>query len=61
MRASEVKEIRKRLGLTQRGFAEKLCVSLRSVTGWEIGEHEPLPLYERAIRQLEKRATRKAA
>jgi len=37
----EIREIRKKLKMTQRTFAEVLGVSRRAVEGWEIGERKP--------------------
>ncbi len=39
-----VKEIRKRLGLTQVQFAQELGVSFQSVNCWERGKTKPLPI-----------------
>ena len=40
----KVKEIRKKLCLTQREFAEKIGVSLFSVRNWEQGIYSPCEL-----------------
>lgn len=37
----EAAEIRKRLGLTQAGFAALLGVNLRTLQDWEQGRHQP--------------------
>ncbi len=39
-----VKEIRKRLGLTQVQFAQALGVSFQSVNRWERSKTKPLPI-----------------
>jgi len=41
MKPEEIKEIRKKLGLTQKKFAEKLDVSDRTIRAWESGEKSP--------------------
>ena len=45
-----VKETRKRLGLTQLQFAQKLRVSFQSVNRWERGKTKPLPI---VLKQIE--------
>ena len=45
-----VKEIRKRLGLTQLQFAKILGVSFQSVNRWERGRTKPLPI---ALKHIE--------
>ena len=39
--ASEIKDIRSSSGLTQRGFADFLGVSVRTVEAWESGVNTP--------------------
>ncbi len=45
-----VKEIRKRLGLTQVQFAQALGVSFQSVNCWERSKTKPLPI---VLKQIE--------
>ncbi len=45
-----MKEIRKRLGLTQLQFAKILGVSFQSVNRWERGRTKPLPI---VLKQIE--------
>lgn len=45
-----VKEIRKRLGLTQVQFAQVLGVSFQSVNRWERSKTKPLPI---VLKQIE--------
>jgi len=45
-----VKEVRKRLGLTQLQFAKTLGVSFQSVNRWERGRTKPLPI---ALKHIE--------
>lgn len=40
----EIKELRKRLGLSQQAFAVKIGVSITSVSNWETGKHKPYGL-----------------
>jgi putative transcriptional regulator len=49
-----VKEIRKRLGLTQVQFAEALGVSFQSVNRWERGKTKPLPIVLKQIEAMVK-------
>jgi transcriptional regulator with XRE-family HTH domain len=49
-----VKEIRKRLGLTQVQFAEVLGVSFQSVNRWERGKTKPLPIILKQIKVMVK-------
>ena len=43
MKASEVKTLRKKLGMTQVEFAKALVVSFATVNRWERGRCKPLP------------------
>ncbi len=38
---NELKEVRRELGLTQKGLAEELGVSLPTVVNWELGKSTP--------------------
>ncbi|HEY9833797.1 MAG TPA: helix-turn-helix transcriptional regulator [Stenomitos sp.] len=49
-----VKEIRKRLGLTQVEFAQVLGVSFQSVNRWERGKTKPLPIILKQIKVMVK-------
>lgn len=42
--ADQVREIRKRTGLTQAAFAEKYEIPKRTLENWEAGKREP-PIY----------------
>ena len=44
-----IKELRKRLGLSQREFAEKIGRTLSAIQKWEMGEREPS---EMALKQI---------
>ncbi|MBD1836599.1 helix-turn-helix transcriptional regulator [Cyanobacteria bacterium FACHB-472] len=48
--AALVRETRRRLGLTQLQFAQKLSVSFQSVNRWENGRTQPLPI---VLKQIE--------
>ena len=41
MNKEQIKEIRHKLGLTQKQFAEKLDVSIRTLQHWEQGTRNP--------------------
>jgi DNA-binding transcriptional regulator YiaG len=47
-----VKALRKRLGLTQTEFAERLGVSLPSITRWELNQFRPTKLAANALLHL---------
>ncbi len=40
---AKIKEIRKKLGLSQKHFAEAMRTSVRTLQGWEIGKSIPTP------------------
>lgn len=46
-----VKQTRKRLGLTQLEFAQRLRVSFQTVNRWENGKTKPLPMALKLIEQ----------
>jgi len=58
-RKNDVASLRARLGLSQEKFAEKLGVSVSSVTKWETGHHKPRGLSLRALERLRKLARRR--
>ncbi|MEP0835185.1 helix-turn-helix domain-containing protein [Microcoleus sp. AS-A8] len=49
-----VKELRKRLGLTQLQFAQSLGVSFQSVNRWERGKTKPLPIVLKLLEMIVK-------
>ena len=51
-RPERIKEIRKRLNLSQEEFAKKLGVSFTSVNRWENGQTKPSKLAQRQILNL---------
>lgn len=51
--AEAVKDLRQRLGLTQEEMANKLGVTVASITRWERGITKPTRLAERALCHLE--------
>ena len=55
MPADEIKALRARLELTQQELAQKLGVSLRTVSRWETGEGEPSRLARLQLERLAKR------
>jgi repressor LexA len=54
MKPPELKEVRARLGLTQKQLATELGVHRLSVIRWEAGIHKIPPMLELAIKQLER-------
>ncbi len=52
MKASEIKELRLKLGLSQELLAHKLGVTLTTVNRWEMGHYQPLPLLGRKLIKL---------
>lgn len=52
-----VKALRKRLGLSQEAFAQRLGVSLFSVSKWENGHFRPSRLAQKQIDLLERDLT----
>lgn len=53
MNSIEIKEIRKRLGLTQEALAHVLGVSFQTINRWERGLFKPSKLALEKIKQLE--------
>lgn len=51
-RPGQIKEIRKRLNLSQEEFAKKLGVSFTSVNRWENSQAKPSKLAQRQIMNL---------
>lgn len=50
--AFKLKELRRKLKLTQESLAHKLGVSFTSVNRWENGQTQPSPLARRNIEEL---------
>jgi transcriptional regulator with XRE-family HTH domain len=55
MTPKKLKEIRRRLGMTQKTMADELGVTVTTVARWEIGERSIRPQIEEAIKDLERR------
>lgn len=53
-----IRELRRRLGLTQPAFAVRLGVSVQAVRHWEQGLRTPTGLYAKALRALIKQSPR---
>lgn len=47
-----IKEIRKKLYLTQKSFAEQIGISLGAVSSWEQGKRNPNLTQQRKIAEL---------
>jgi DNA-binding transcriptional regulator YiaG len=52
-----VKQLRKRLGLTSQELAVKLGVSVATVSRWETGRHKPSKLALLRLRELQAGST----
>jgi len=61
MKPGEIVELRKRLGLTQGGLAERIGVSRETVSRWEKGHYTPEGAAAKALTELAKRKERKRA
>lgn len=48
----DVKETRKQLGLTAEELAQKLGVSVTTVSRWETGRHKPSKLAKRRMKEV---------
>jgi putative transcriptional regulator len=55
MRARDVVDLRRSLGLTQRTFARMLNVSIKSVQSWEQGSRQPSQAALRLLQLLRER------
>lgn len=58
MTADEVRELRRRLAMTQQQFSNKLGVSMSTVQKWEAGTTRPRGLSRRALRKLARKASK---
>lgn len=52
---NEVKELRKRLGLTQEAFAVRLGVSVMTVRRWESNKTKPSRMAQRLLEEMERK------
>lgn len=52
MKNAEIKELRKRLKLTQKGLAARLRIDAIAVSRWEHNEQRPSALAERQLARL---------
>ena len=50
--ASSIKELRKKMNLSQEEFAKVLGVSFSSINRWENGHHEPTAKVKRKLKSL---------
>ena len=55
MTAKEIKELRKRLGLTQKELATRVKVDAITIRRWEGNEHRPSALAGRQLERLVKK------
>ena len=56
MNAAEIADLRKKLGLNMQEFAKKVGVSRMTIFRWETERTSPLPVYEKTLERLAKRA-----
>jgi putative transcriptional regulator len=56
MNGSDIRDLRKRLGLTQEEFAHAVAVTFSTANRWENGHAKPSKLARRAIEALASRA-----
>ena len=59
MTGKQIKRIRKRMGLTQTEFAERMGASFATINRWEGGHFQPLPVFEQRLKQMSGRKKRK--
>ena len=52
MTGSEIRELRRGMKLTVRGFAQLIGVNAATVTRWEVGERTPMPFLEKRLVEL---------
>jgi putative transcriptional regulator len=55
MKSGQVRNIRRRLGLTQERFAKRIGVVKSTVARWETDQSEPSPLAEVRLKELRRR------
>lgn len=60
MKAREIKELRRALGLTQKGLAEALGCKVYTVEHYEQGQRSPSEVFEERLQKLKKRAAKLA-
>lgn len=56
--ADEIAALRKRLGMSQRQFADKLGTTVTTVSRWENGARTPRGLYAIALDRLARRVAK---
>lgn len=59
MTATEIKKLRKTLGLTQEALAARLGVNRVTLADWERGAHSPRGLYLKALEELAEKARKR--
>lgn len=50
--ASEIKALRRRLGVSQQVLAERIGCSVRAVTAWESGEKLPNAIHQARLHEI---------
>ena len=57
----DTKQLRKKLGLTQQEFADKIGVAFVTVNRWENGKHKPTQLALQELQRLAKKVSKMEA
>ena len=56
MESKEIKELRKKLGLTQKELAARMKVDAITVSRWELGKQRPSCLAKQQLQKLSRKA-----
>lgn len=56
MTKEQIKELRTKLGMTQKEFADKVGTTIQTISNWENGVFEPLPVYQKKLERLAQNA-----
>ena len=59
MTPKQIKQLRQRLELTQKDFAEKLYTKRLTIIRWEGGVHKPRGVFLKMLREMAAKARRK--
>jgi DNA-binding transcriptional regulator YiaG len=61
MTPEKIRQLRKRLGLSQVEFAKRVGVAGNTVHRWEVGAMTPHQIFQRQIQQIHEREKRRGA
>jgi len=53
--SDEIKGLRKHSEMTQEAMARKMGITIRTLAGWEAGEHRPSPVMRRKLERLQRK------